>query len=124
MGSFQKRLIIPQLSSVRLCKEDLTVTKVNLSFSADVNQKPFSRSVKDFGNIIIIIKKIRYEDGKYLPQEGPPWRMQELTEVFIWIEVDRKKNHNGRQKSLGVLSDWAIDWFPLHDYEQENTRKI
>ena len=89
MGSFQKRLIIPQLNSVRLCKEDLTITKGNLSFSADINQKPVSWSIKDFGNIIIIIiiKKIRYEDGKYLPQEGPPWRVQELTEVFIWIEV-------------------------------------
>ena len=90
--------------------------------------------MKDFGNIIIIIKKIRYEDGKYLPQEGPPWREQELTKVFIWIEVSvGKKNHNGRQKSSGVLSkkknlritDFSsFLWFPLHDYEQEITRKI
>ena len=81
MSSFQNLLIIPQLNSVRLCKEDLTVTKVNLSFSADINQKPVSWSIKDFGNIIIIINKTRYEDGNYLPQEGPPWRVQELTEA-------------------------------------------
>ena len=79
VSNFQNRLIIPQLNSVRLCEEDLTVTKVNLSFSADINQKPVSWSMQDFGNIIIIITKTRYEDGNYLPQEGPPWRVQELT---------------------------------------------
>ena len=82
MSNFQNRLIIPQLNSVRLCEEDLTVTKVNLSFSADINEKPVSWSIQDFGNIIIIIiKKTRYDDGNYLPQEGPPWRVQELTEA-------------------------------------------